>query len=38
MSISIFCLILLSIVSGFLFSDMFIGYGTIFEIIQFMFL
>ena len=30
MSISIFCLISLSIVSGFVFSDMFIGYGTIF--------
>lgn len=30
MSISIFCLILLSIVSGFIFSDMFIGYGTLF--------
>jgi NADH-ubiquinone oxidoreductase chain 5 len=30
MSISIFCLILLSIVSGFVFSDMFIGYGSIF--------
>jgi NADH-ubiquinone oxidoreductase chain 5 len=30
MSVSIFSLIVLSIISGFLFSDMFIGYGTIF--------
>lgn len=28
MSISIFCLIFLSILSGYIFSDMFIGYGT----------
>jgi len=30
MYISLFCLIILSIISGYLFSDMFIGYGSLF--------